>query len=77
MRKCRVGRGIEPPLGVRPRQNGVAAGAQPDRFTMMPYQAYAHMTDYDMEAIFAYLMTRPALNHKVEAHPGTPKRDEP
>ena len=49
----------------------------PERFTMMPYQAYAHMTDYDMEAIFAYLMTRPPLNHKVEAHPGAAKRDQP
>jgi hypothetical protein len=49
----------------------------PDRFTMMPYQAFAHLTDYDMEAIFAYLMTRTPIDHKVEPHPGAPKRDEP
>ena len=24
----------------------------PDRFTFMPYQAFAHLTDYDMEAIY-------------------------
>jgi len=49
----------------------------PDRFTMMPYEAYAHMDDYDMEAIFAYLMTQPPNNHKVDAHPGVPPRSEP
>ena len=49
----------------------------PERFTMMPYQAYAHMADEDMEAIFAYLMSRPGISHKVEAHPGTPVRNEP
>jgi hypothetical protein len=49
----------------------------PDRFTMMPYEAYAHMDDYDMEAIFAYLMTRPPITNKVDPHPGSAKRDEP
>jgi len=48
----------------------------PDRFTMMPYQAYAHMTDYDMEAIFAYLMTRTPIRHQVVPHPGMPARAE-
>jgi hypothetical protein len=48
----------------------------PDRFTMMPYEAYAHMTDYDMEAIFAYLMTRPPIRHKMDPHPGMPARTE-
>lgn len=48
----------------------------PDRFTMMPYEAYAHMSDYDMEAIFAYLMTRPAIKHHVDPHPGVPARTE-
>jgi len=49
----------------------------PDRFTMMPYQAFAHLTDYDMEAIYGYLMTRTAINHKVDPHPGMPERKEP
>ncbi len=49
----------------------------PDRFTMMPYQAFAHLADYDMEAIYGYLMTRTPINHKVDAHPGAVKRDEP
>jgi hypothetical protein len=35
------------------------------------------MTDRDMEAIFAFLQTRPAINHKVDAHPGMAKRDQP
>lgn len=49
----------------------------PERFTMMPYEAYAHMDDADMEAIFAYLMTQPPILHKVDAHPGAPPRTEP
>ena len=49
----------------------------PDRFTMMPYQAYAHLEDSDMEAIFAYLMTRTPINHKVDPHPGIEKRNDP
>jgi len=48
----------------------------PDRFTMMPYQAYAHLADSDIEAIFDYLMTRPPINHKVEPHPGIEKRSD-
>jgi len=49
----------------------------PDRFTMMPYQAYAHMNDSDMEAIYGYLMSRPPINHKVDPHPGVEARKEP
>jgi hypothetical protein len=49
----------------------------PERLTFMPYQAFAHLDDYDMEAIYGYLMTRTPINHKVEAHPGAPKREEP
>jgi hypothetical protein len=49
----------------------------PDRFTMMPYQAFAHLSDYDMEAIYGYLMSRPGIDHKVDPHPGAPPREEP
>jgi hypothetical protein len=49
----------------------------PDRLTFMPYQAFAGLTDYDMECIYDYLMTRTPLDHKVEPHPGMPERKEP
>ena len=49
----------------------------PDRLTFMPYQAFAHLADSDMEAIYAYLMTRTPINHKVDPHPGAPTRTEP
>jgi hypothetical protein len=49
----------------------------PDRLTFMPYQAFAHLEDYDMEALYGYLMTRTPINHKVDAHPGVAKREEP
>jgi hypothetical protein len=31
----------------------------PDHFTMMPYLAFAHLSDYDIEAIYANLMSEP------------------
>ena len=49
----------------------------PDRLTFMPYQSFAHLTDYDMECIYDYLMTRTPINHKVEPHPGMPEHQEP
>jgi hypothetical protein len=49
----------------------------PDRFTMMPYPAFAHLTDYDMEAIFVYLKSRTPIEHRVDPHPGAAKRDQP
>ena len=42
----------------------------PDKFTMMPYEAYAHMDDGDMEAIFAYLKTQAPISHKVDPYTG-------
>ncbi len=43
----------------------------------MPYQAFAHLDDYDIECIYTYLMQRPPIEHKVEAHPGMEERKEP
>lgn len=49
----------------------------PDRLTFMPYQAFSHLDDYDIECIYRYLMSRPPIEHKVDAHPGMPERKEP
>lgn len=49
----------------------------PDRLTFMPYQAFAGLTDYDVEAIFTYLMSRSPIHHQVDAHPNLPGRKEP
>jgi hypothetical protein len=43
----------------------------PDRFTMMPWIGLSGLTDPDLEAIFAYIKTRTAIEHKVETHPGS------
>ena len=41
-----------------------------DQFTVMPWLAYAQMTDRDLEALFIYISSRPAIRNKVDAHPG-------
>lgn len=39
----------------------------------MPWNLYGKMTDDDLKAIFAYLKTVPAVNHKVDnTEPPTP-----
>jgi hypothetical protein len=42
----------------------------PDRFTMMPYEAYAHMEDSDMLAIYSYLRTVVPVHQKVDSYKG-------
>ncbi|MEQ1949710.1 MAG: cytochrome c [Bryobacteraceae bacterium] len=42
----------------------------PDRFTMMPYEAYSHMADEDMQAIFSFLQTVTPIRHKMDAYKG-------
>jgi cytochrome c553 len=46
----------------------------PDRFTVMHYIAYNGLTDGDLAALFAYLMTRTPVTQKVEPHPGYPNQ---
>ena len=46
----------------------------PDRFTVMHYIAYNGLTDGDLAALFAYLMTRAPVTQKVEPHPGYPNQ---
>jgi len=42
----------------------------PERFTLMPWHAYARLTDQDLEAVFRYIKGRPPISHKVVPHPG-------
>jgi hypothetical protein len=45
----------------------------PERFTLMPWIAYADLTDHDMEAILLYLKSRMAITNFVVPHPGHPE----
>jgi hypothetical protein len=42
----------------------------PERFTLMPWIAYANVTDHDLEAIFLYIKSRRAITNSVVPHPG-------
>jgi hypothetical protein len=42
----------------------------PERFTLMPWIAYANLTDHDLEAIWLYIRSRRAIANPVVAHPG-------
>lgn len=42
----------------------------PERFTLMPWIAYANLTDHDLEAIFLYMKSRRAISNFVVPHPG-------
>lgn len=44
--------------------------AGPERFTLMPFEAYADLTDHDLEAIFLYLQSRRPITNAVVPHPG-------
>ncbi len=46
-----------------------APAAPKGRNTLMPWIAYAGMTDEDLGAIYAYLKTVPAVEHKVNPFP--------
>jgi hypothetical protein len=48
----------------------------PERFTLMPWIAYANLTDHDMEAILLYLKSRMAITNFVVPHPGHPEVKE-
>jgi hypothetical protein len=62
-------------LRFRDRMHGYRQYAElpkvgPDRFTLMPWIAYADLTDRDMEAILLYLKSRRAITNFVVPHPG-------
>jgi hypothetical protein len=42
----------------------------PERYTLMPFEAYANLTDHDLEAIYLYLMSRRPITNFVVPHPG-------
>lgn len=42
----------------------------PERFTLMPWIAYAALTDHDIESILLYLKSRRAITNAVVPHPG-------
>ena len=42
----------------------------PERFTLMPWIAYADLTDHDLESIFLYIKSRRAITNFVVPHPG-------
>lgn len=42
----------------------------PERFTLMPFEAYTELTDHDLEAIFLYLQSRRPITNAVIPHPG-------
>ena len=50
-------------------QAGGYPQAGPDRFTMMPWIAYATMDDHDLESIFLYLKAVKPVSNRVEIHP--------
>ena len=42
----------------------------PERFTLMPWIAYAKLTDHDLEALLLYIKSRRAISNFVVPHPG-------
>ena len=42
----------------------------PERFTIMPFLAYANLTDHDLEAMFLYIKSRRPISNFVVPHPG-------
>jgi mono/diheme cytochrome c family protein len=59
----------------RMRQHRQFGGEAPpkaggDRFTVMPWDAYAQLTDEDLEALFVYVKAIKPVSNFVEAHPG-------
>jgi mono/diheme cytochrome c family protein len=42
----------------------------PDQFTIMPWLNFSRLTDQDLEAIYTYIQTRPAIANSVIRHPG-------
>jgi hypothetical protein len=56
--------------GMRQYQGAELPKVGPERFTLMPYLAYADLTDHDLESIFLYIKSRRAITNFVVPHPG-------
>lgn len=41
----------------------------PEKFTVMPWENLSQLPPEDLEAIFIYLQSRPAIENKVDSHP--------
>ena len=55
-------------------RNGKKSGSGRDLLPPMPWRMYAQLTDDDLKAIYAYLMTIPAISNRVpNAIPPTAK----
>jgi mono/diheme cytochrome c family protein len=52
--------------------NGPPPSPGPQAFTLMPWLGFAHRTEEELAAIYAYLRTVPAVRNAVETHPGFP-----
>jgi hypothetical protein len=50
-------------------EKGGFPAAGPERFTLMPWESYAHLLDYDLESIFQYLKGVAPVSNLVEIHP--------
>jgi hypothetical protein len=60
--RIRSFRGTEPPK------------VGPERFTVMPWIAYANLNERDLSAIFLYIKSRAPISNKVVPHPGFPNQ---
>jgi len=46
----------------------------PEGYTWMPWLALSQLPPAELGAIYAYLMSQPAVRHAVETHPGQPQK---
>ena len=43
--------------------------ADPEKFSVMPWENLAQLPPDDLEAIYLYLRSKPPIENKVESHP--------
>jgi len=46
----------------------------PEGYTLMPWLGLSKLPPEELGAIYAYLMSQPAVRHAVETHPGQPQK---
>ena len=46
----------------------------PEGYTLMPWLGLSQLPPEELGAIYAYLMSQPAVRHAVETHPGQPQK---
>jgi hypothetical protein len=51
----------------------VMVASDPEKFTVMPWENLSQLLPEDLEAIFIYLNSRPAIENKVDSHPVEPE----